>query len=201
MTPPLEPPFWNAEIEQIPWCRELRAQHGAIWQELQQLIRYGQPFRAFPQYGLYSHYWEAFPLSVFEGEFNGNLPTGVDLVAMTAQIRQHLPVLSALIAPLERQGHLRNGFVSRLLPGSVIHPHRGWTSDYLRVHLGLVTDPQCCITVGPETQTWHPGQLLAFKDGGPYMHSVVHRGTGERIIASFDLRISYVSQFVKINIK
>lgn len=191
-----EPPFWTDQIEQIPWCRTLREQHAAIWQELQQLIRYGSPFRAFPQYGLYSNYWEAFPLSVFEGEFDTRLPVGLDLQAMTALIRQQLPVLSALIEPMEREGHVRNAFVSRLLPGSIIHPHKGWTNDYLRVHLGLVTDPQCQITVGPQTQTWQAGQLLSFKDGGPYLHSVVHQGTGERIIASFDLRISYVSKFI-----
>jgi aspartyl/asparaginyl beta-hydroxylase (cupin superfamily) len=97
---------------------------------------------------------------------------------------------------LEEAGHLRNGFVSRLRPGSVIHPHRGWTNQYLRIHMGLLCDPACRLTVGTETHAWRPGQLLAFKDGGPYLHSVRHDGSRDRVVVSFDLRLSYVAPFI-----
>jgi beta-hydroxylase len=97
---------------------------------------------------------------------------------------------------MEAQGHLRNAFISRLLPGSNIHPHRGWTAEFLRIHLGLVCDPDCQITLDQVSKTWKAGQLLSFLDGGPFLHSVSHRGKHERIVMSVDLRVSYVLQFM-----
>jgi aspartyl/asparaginyl beta-hydroxylase (cupin superfamily) len=88
-----------------------------------------------------------------------------------------------------------------LIPGSIINPHHGWTDDFLRIHLGLICDPECKITVGDETKTWEEGKILAFKDGGPFLHSVEHKGTTERIILSVDVKLSYLSQYVNnINI-
>lgn len=193
-----EPPFWNAEVEAIPFCQALKQRYPDILMELNELALSHKPFNDFPDYGLYSNGWEAFPVSVYEGEFNDFLPNAasIDMAATMRRIRQHLPVLSALVEPLEREGVLRNAFVSRLRPGSVIHPHRGWTPHYLRIHLGLLCDPGCRLTVGPETHAWKPGELLAFKDGGPYEHSVRHAGARERIVASFDLRLTYVARFI-----
>jgi len=105
-------------------------------------------------------------------------------------------VTNSMIFELEEQGILRNVFVSRLIPGSVINPHRGWTPEFLRIHLCLVEDPHCHITVGDETVTWTQGELLAFKDGGPYLHDVRHHGQIERIVISFDLKLTYVAQFI-----
>jgi hypothetical protein len=198
-TSPQEPPFWNAELEKIPFCVALRSQFASIQQEIDAFIQTSQPFMAYPKYAnLYVNTWDAFPLSKFQGEFvelsKQNL--SFHLERIVAYARARLPTLSALIAPLEEEGHLRNVFVSRLLPGSVINPHRGWTPDFLRIHIGLHCDPFCRITVGHETQTWHEGQLLAFKDGGPHLHSVRHEGTQERIVLAIDLRLAYVSQFI-----
>jgi hypothetical protein len=53
-----------------------------------------------------------------------------------------------------------------------------------------VDDSGCSIKVGQETRHWQAGQLLAFKDGGPYSHSVRHEGSRDRIILSVDLRLS-----------
>ena len=196
-----EPPFWDEFLTQIPFCTELKNRYLEISAELMAFIEHAHPFMDYPSYGnLYSNIWEAFPLSVFEGEFISmvkNLP-GFDLDAFVGKARNRLPILSKCLTPLESAGHLRNVFVSRLLPGSEIHPHRGWTSEFLRIHMGLVCDPFCTITIAQTAKTWHPGELLSFKDGGPYMHSVSHRGTSERIILSLDLRISYVTQYIPL---
>jgi hypothetical protein len=198
-TTPTEPPFWDDVLTQIPLCNELVKKHSLIHEELESFVKNDRPFMNYPKYGnLYSRTWEAFPLSIFEGEFvtltKGQL--GFDLDAFVKKARVKLPVISALFGPLEAEGHLRNVFVSRLLPGSQIHPHRGWTPEFLRIHLGLTCDPLCKITVGHQTKTWEPGKLLAFRDGGPYLHSVSHQGHGERIVMSVDLRMSYVQQFL-----
>jgi hypothetical protein len=194
-----EPAFWNAHLHQIPLCVELSQHFEAIQQELLAFIDGSQPFMPYPKYAnLYVNTWDAFPLSKFQGEFvelsKQNL--NFNLERLVAFARGRLPTLSGLIAPLEAQGHLRNVFVSRLLPGSVINPHRGWTPDFLRMHLGLRCDPNCRITVGEETQTWTPGQWLAFKDGGPYLHSVRHEGTQERIVLAIDLTLRYCNTFI-----
>jgi aspartyl/asparaginyl beta-hydroxylase (cupin superfamily) len=66
----------------------------------------------------------------------------------------------------------------------------------MRIHMGLICDPECKITVDAETKTWTEGKILAFKDGGPYYHSVVHNGTKDRYIFSFDLSLEYLSPYI-----
>jgi len=197
--PQPEPPFWNSQLHRIPLCNELIEKFSPIQNELDAFIASSHPFMDYPKYAnLYINTWEAFPLSKFQGEFvelaQKNLHFNLERIV--AYARSRLPVLSGLIGPLEADGHLRNVFVSRLFPGTVINPHRGWTPDFLRIHLGLHCDPLCKITVGTETQNWSDGQLLAFKDGGPYLHSVRHKGTRERIVIAFDLALNYVNQFI-----
>ena len=65
----------------------------------------------YPKYGnLYSKSWEAFPLSIFENEFINSDEAQLDfnLDQFVAQARSQLQVTSALLSPLETQGHLRN---------------------------------------------------------------------------------------------
>lgn len=199
-----EPPFWTPELSRIPWCNEVRSKAAGIRTEILELIANFKPFMPYPKYSvpnygsLYDNTWDAFPLSVFQGEHielsRSKLSLTIDPIVRA--LRNRLPITSSTISPLESQGHLRNVFVSRLLPGSVINPHRGWTADFLRIHLCLKNDPGCVITVGEEKQGWILDELLAFKDGGPYLHAVNHQGTHERIILSYDLSIRYIAQFI-----
>jgi aspartyl/asparaginyl beta-hydroxylase (cupin superfamily) len=194
-----EPPFWTCELPRIPWCQTLKANAADIRLEILSFIGRYRPFMPYPKYAnLYNNTWDAFPLSVFQGEHielsRNNL--SFNMKPLIATFRAQLPVTTRMITDLEEQGNLRNVFVSRLIPGSVINPHRGWTPDFLRIHLCLVEDPDCHITVGDETVTWTEGELLAFKDGGPYLHAVQHQGQLERIVISFDLKLTYVAQFI-----
>jgi hypothetical protein len=194
-----EPPFWDHLLHQVPWALDVLAKAADIREEVLNFIPQFRPFMPYPKYAnLYSNTWDAFPLSVFQGEHieMSKDQLAINIAPLVAMFRSKLPVSSSTIAPLEREGHLRNVFVSRLIPGSVINPHRGWTPDYLRIHLCLAEDPGCRITVGPVTRTWKTGQLLAFKDGGAHLHSVVHEGTHERIILSYDLSLNYLKPFI-----
>ena len=194
-----EPPFWDDQLHRVPWCLELLAKAEQIRAEVVDFVSSSRPFMPYPKYGnLYSNTWDAFPLSIFQGEHIelSRKSLEINMSPLVAAYRKRLPTASSVIAPLEAEGVLRNVFVSRLIPGSIIHPHRGWTPDYLRIHLGLVCDPGCAITVGEVTRTWKPLELLAFKDGGPYPHSVVHNGTAPRLILSHDLRLDYVARFI-----
>ncbi|MEI7783738.1 MAG: aspartyl/asparaginyl beta-hydroxylase domain-containing protein [Betaproteobacteria bacterium] len=198
-TPTSERPFWDGLLHHLPWAQDVLSKAADIREEILHFIPQFRPFMPYPKYAnLYNNTWDAFPLSVFQGEHMelSKDKLAINIAPLVAMFRGKLPVTSSTIAPLEGQGHLRNVFVSRLIPGSVINPHRGWTPDYLRVHLCLVEDPGCSITVGSETRTWKTGQLLAFKDGGRLLHSVVHKGTHERIILSYDLSLSYLKPFI-----
>jgi aspartyl/asparaginyl beta-hydroxylase (cupin superfamily) len=199
-----EPAFWHQELHRVPWCVELENQADAIRQEILGFIAKFRPFMPYPKYkiphfdSLYDNTWDAFPLSIFQGEHIelSKAQLSMNIEPLVRMFRSRLPRVSGFISGLEQQGALRNVFVSRLIPGSIIHPHRGWTSEFLRIHLCLQDDPGCSITVGDETRTWQQGKLLAFKDGGPYPHSVLHRGTSERIIISHDLTVDYLSRFI-----
>lgn len=196
---PTEPPFWDDQLHRIPWCLSLLEHAEAIRSEVLALIKNFRPFMPYPKYAnLYNNTWDAFPLSIFQGEHIelSKQKLAVNMAPLISMFRAKLPVTSSTIAPLEAAGHLRNVFVSRLIPGSIINPHRGWTPDYLRIHLCLSEDPGCRITVGGVTRSWERGQLLAFKDGGPYLHSVVHQGQQERIILSYDLNLQYAATFI-----
>lgn len=85
--------------------------------------------------------------------------------------------------------------ISVVSPGTYIAPHVG-IAGYFRLHLCLVNDEGCSITVGDEISNWQEGKILAFKDGGPYPHSVAHNGSKDRVIIIFDLPINYVKQYI-----
>jgi hypothetical protein len=104
----IEPPFWDHALSKIPFCDDLLTQYPKIFKELSSFISKNHPFMNYPKYGnLYSHTWEAFPLSIFEGEFialtKGQL--GFDLDSFVKEARRHLPQISALISTLESEGH------------------------------------------------------------------------------------------------
>jgi aspartyl/asparaginyl beta-hydroxylase (cupin superfamily) len=205
-----EPSFWNEFLHRIPICNELVQHYAQIKDEILQFIATDDPLRDYPQFSyvnpqtekqedsLYENSWKAFPLSTFNEEFvelsKGFL--GYEIQPFVEWTKSRCPFTTKLLADLEREQNLANAFVSRLEPGTYIKPHRGWCFTYLRVQLGLKCDPECKITVGSETQTWHDGKLLAFKDGGKYLHSVRHNGSTERIILSVDLRLIYLKKFI-----
>ena len=196
-----EPYFWHDIIKDSPICIDLVNNYEQIKKEALDYIRDPNTLIDYPQYGvfynnerymLYDNYWKAVPMSVFEKEYidqNSTPEQQAIIDQIIARSKQRCPTIDKVISKLEKEGNLVNSFISRLIPGSVIHPHDGTTPNFMRIHLCLVEDPNCKITVGEETQTWHEGKLLAFKDGGPYLHSVKHEGTSERIILSVDVRI------------
>jgi hypothetical protein len=204
-----EPPFWDDVLDRIPVCFDLVEHFLIIRDEVLEYIAADKPLQDYPRYAyfdpdagimrpsLYEQSWKAFPFTRFEHEHveldrPGN---GFDLDALIAKSQERLPATYGVVRSWEQTWCLANGFVSMLSPGAVIHPHRGWSDHFLRVHLCLIDDPGCLITVGRETRCWRAGHLLAFKDGGPFPHSVRHEGTRDRLILSVDLRLSALTGF------
>lgn len=196
--------FWDKYFDKVPLVNELKDNFSAIREEILNYCDAPLSLFDYPKYqidgrNLYEHYWKAAPLSKFEGEFVSSYATEQErqfLNIVIKNAKDKCPVTNSIITPYEDDNILHNAFISRLIPGSVINPHTGWTTMYMRIHLGIKCDPGARISVSDQTRTWVEGEILAFKDGPPLKHSVVHGGTQERIILSVDVRMEYLMQFV-----
>jgi len=199
-----EPYFWDSIISNAPICCDLLENYQQIKTEVLEYIKDPTTLHDYPKYrvhyndtdyNLYDHYWKAVPMSQYEKEYIDQKATPEQMQyiqSIIARSKKACPTVDKIISKLENDGNLANAFVSRLIPGSIINPHDGTSPHFMRIHLCLVEDPDCKITVGNETRTWEEGKLLAFKDGGPYLHSVKHDGVSERIVLSIDVRMDPV---------
>ena len=194
--------FWQDYLGDLPYCNEVLSNYDAIKAEVLQFTSDPEALVDYPKYKVYDYWlydsgWKAIPFSRYAGEFI-DTEDGSDesrqIMSAINMTKSKCPVLSGITTPLEDQGHLRNAFISKLEPETIIRPHNGWTSDFLRIHLPIVVDPDCKITVGTHTHTWEEGKILSFIDGD--MHSVKHLGTKDRIVVSVDMRINYAKQYV-----
>jgi len=125
----------------------------------------------------------------------------VNLTETIRKMRKRgLPFLHSIIWKAERDKKLANAFLGTLHPGCVVNSHKGWSDEYLRVHLALSwDDDDITITVGEETRTWVDGDILAFKDKGPYFISMKNQSKDqERLYLSFDLGIEYLKGYIDI---
>lgn len=205
-----EPRFWDGIIKDAPICQELLNNFDKIKKEALDFIADPAILFDYPQYrvhyndtdyNIYENYWKAVPMSRYEQEYidTKSTPEQMKMIeGIIARSKQRCPIINSIIYPLEKDGNLANSFISRLIPGSKINPHDGTTSNFMRIHLCLIEDPGCKITVGDQTRAWEEGKLLAFKDGKPYLHSVKHEGTHERVVLSVDVRLDpYLRPYMK----
>ena len=79
---------------------------------------------------------------------------------------------------------------SIMQPGCLISPHRGYTKEVLRIHLGLHVNQDSAIKVGDEQACWKEGELLMFDD--TQLHSAWNRGSSERVILLMDVYKSVI---------
>ena len=203
--------FWQDKLQNVPICIDLVNNYEQIKKEIIEFVSNPENLNDYPKYEvsmnnrsylLYDNYWKAVPMSRFENEY---IELKSDIIEqnyvqnLIKKAKAACPTVDRVIQPLERKSVLANSFISRLMPGTIIHPHVGHSKDFMRIHLGIVCDPECKITVGDETKTWQEGKLIAFKDGGPYTHSVVHNGTSERIVFSVDIKTKYLEMYMGKN--
>ena len=204
-----EPLFYDTD--KIDILQKIKSKFPQIQKEVLDYIKSNE-FYDYPKYEvsnelyngeLYKNDWKAIPLSEFEEEH-------VELTeddAVKSEINNKLPKIKGLILTYnqiikqgEEEGWIRNSFLSKLNPGSIIEPHKGWSDNFLRCHIGIDVDNKCCITKElpnsdlkiKETRTWKEGEWIAFQDGGNYLHSVKHNGTKPRIVLSLDLNLDHI---------
>jgi aspartyl/asparaginyl beta-hydroxylase (cupin superfamily) len=211
-----EPEFWEDRLSTDPICNQFIKHWRAIRIEVL-FVKFLFPnfFGNYPKFRvidpetekkvrIYENSWKLCPISKFDNnhslEMNSiikRLKNKIDLQSLIQRNRKWIgPRTHSIIEGPERDGIISNVFISVLSPGTIIRPHKGYSKEYMRIHLGLICDPECKITVGEKTKTWEPGKILAFKDGGPYYHSVVHNGTKDRYILSFDIKLDYLANYI-----
>lgn len=75
---------------------------------------------------------------------------------------------------------------SVLEPGCVISPHRGYTQDVWRSHLGLSCPDGAWINVAGEQYKWKDGEMVVFDD--MRKHHAANESSQERAILMVDFR-------------
>lgn len=211
-----EPPFWeDSFIEKEPISKNLIRNFLNIKNEVLRLKKIANIlFARYPAYKLRKvkstkHYfiadntdWKIAPF--FGGRYDANAKRRSSLFLLLYSdlisffVRLICPKTYSLLKYAFKNGILLNAYFAQLSPGSFIKPHYHPIKDgiyRMNLHLGLVCDPECKITVGEETRTWEEGKLLAFKNSGPYRHSVEHKGTKDRIILIVELDVKYLEQY------
>jgi hypothetical protein len=218
-----EPAFWEDVIRSVPVCQNLIANWQKIKDEVENYssgensiffikypeIKVDNPDGEGPMVELYNGGdWKIATAGVRPDEtmraWGGSFlqdyvkkKIGVNLSDAVAVVPSLLPTFNSIVKELENSGHLFNAFVSYIGPGTEIAPHKG-DARWMRVHLGLIADPKCVMKVGDETRTWVEGDIFAFKDGGPYSHSVVHSGDRTRVALVFDLHLNYLRSVLDV---
>jgi hypothetical protein len=209
MTTNKEPAFWERYLIDEPICKKVLENFESIKTEILHYKEiYPEFFVKYPKFKvvnpktnkserLYDQDWKVTALSKFDEDYGEISRIGKRLKQDPQEIIDTYAKEEASVTyNLVKELNLINVFVSVLSPGTIIRPHQGYCKKYMRVHMGLVCDPECKFTVGDETKAWEEGKLFAFKDGGPYYHSVLHNGTQDRSILSFDLDLDYLQPYI-----
>ena len=195
--------FWDSKIKNFKVVDDLISNFDTVQKEIINHINTPDILYDYPMYlvlddkPIYEKYWKATPCSVFKDEhveLNGTPQLQQFLMFLVSKFRTNCPVTYSIIKEEENKGVLVNSFISRLVPGTIINPHDGWTNKYMRIHLGVICDPDCKITVNGETRAWEEGKILAFNDGD--LHSVRHEGVKERVVFSFDMDLDYLKNYM-----
>ena len=209
-----EPRFWEEYLIHEPVCQQLCENWEKIRDEILDLKKnYPNWFTKYPKFKVEDpdtrdkirinpNAWSITALSKLSESYNvennrAEKTGGSSLEKLVKRYRgKLLPTLNSIIGELDKDETLSNVFVSILSPGVIIKPHVGYSKDYMRIHLGLICDPECKITVGDESKTWEEGKILCVKDGGPYYHQGQHNGKSDRYVLSLDLKLSYLNQYI-----
>ena len=119
---------------------------------------------------IYSGTWQVFPFYKFN-----------------QRIDSYCRVCPATTALIDQLPGLCTAAFSKMRTNTHIKPHRGYTDEVLRFHLGLVGGGQDCgIRVGNTTSHWHPGSAFIFDD--TQEHEAWNRSGSDRTILLLDIK-------------
>ena len=206
-----EPPFWDNFLDKEPLCLSLVENYEVIKKEalrLEKICSY-----KIPGYGPFPNFKNVY---VIDREVKWLIASffgcRYDNHARRRASRLHLligdigafftrlfcPQTYKLLKPLFDDKIVLNAYYTIASPDVYIKPHIHPQANgihRMNIHLGLCCDPEATVTVGEETRTWEEGKLLAFKNSGPYRHSVFHAGHNDRVILIVEVDVAYLEKY------
>ena len=150
-------------IEQHAGLRLLTEHWTVMRDEYQAIAADAAPWH---EQGLHNGKWSTYGLF-----FAGKPTSGAPRCPQTAAVLGRVP------------GLFMAGF-SVLAAGCVIKPHKGYTDEVLRAHLGLVCPPEAWLKVDTEVHHWREGELVVFDD--TRMHSAANPSSHDRVVLLLD---------------
>jgi aspartyl/asparaginyl beta-hydroxylase (cupin superfamily) len=154
------------------FIKALEIQFPAIKAEYQAVINNGM-YVGWPERFLYNEGWNVFGLRFQRSDH--------------PEAHAICPVLSSFIKT--HDALLQTVGFSMLNPGTVIHPHVGYTNTVLRCHMGIIVpEGDCCLRVGKDICTWQEGKAFVFDD--TIEHEAWNKTNGQRVVLLMDLERS-----------
>lgn len=150
-------------LDEHPGLRPLADGWQVIRQEYLAVAGDAQPWH---EQGLHNGRWSTYSLF-----FAGRPTQGAPRCPQTAALLGRVP------------GLFMAGF-SVLASGCVIKPHRGYTDEVLRAHLGLICPGQAWLRVDDDVHHWHEGGLVVFDD--THLHSAANPSALDRVVLLLD---------------
>jgi len=213
-----EPPFWEDILTEEPIYQKLIINFDIIEKELIRLHKIGKFTKLFYKYPVQKKNlklkgtdwwfidedtnWKISPIFGAKHDKNIHKRTSkfkvyyYEFIAFIVRIL--CPQTTNLLIQDFKDGKILNASIPVLYPNSEIRPHRHPTFNNkhrMNYHLCVTEDPEAYLTVGYETKSWKRGEIIAFKNSGPYRHSVVHNGKNIRIILMLELDVDYLKQY------
>lgn len=155
------------EASQFPFLARLQRDWLVIRDELVALDQ--NYWMKWPERDIYNGDWKVFGLY----SFGSKIAEMCELCPRTTEIIEEIP------------GMVTAGF-SSMAPNTHITPHRGYTNEVLRCHLGLITPDDCALRVADEIRPWSPGSCFVFDD--TYEHEAWNRSDATRIVLLLDFK-------------
>lgn len=156
------PPVFR-DYAQFPFLQPLEARWEAIRDEYLAIAHRGKPWH---EAGLHNGRWDTVGLYQF-----GKWLPEAGACPETTRALEGVP------------GLFLAGF-SVLKANCRIHPHRGYTQEVLRSHLGLVCPQPAWIQVAGESYSWTAGQGVVFDD--TELHSAANESAQDRVVLIVD---------------
>ena len=212
-----EPPFWEdiLEREQEPLFKRLIDNFDVIEKEILRLYKVSKFVKLFYRYPVQksdlkfknadgwfieeSTKWTLTPIFGAKHDANIRKRTSklwvLTLEGLAFVIRYLCPQTTKLLREDFHNAKILNSSINVIHPNSEIKPHKHPllnNKHRMNYHLCITDDPDAQLTVGDETKSWKRGEILAFKNSGPYRHSVIHKGKNTRIILMLEIDVDYL---------
>jgi beta-hydroxylase len=121
----------------------------ANWEDIRDECLQASGYTEWPEYSIYSGRWDVYGIY----DFQSNL------------IPEHAKECPKTVSALQQIPGLKTAGFSRLEGGCHIVPHKGYSGDVLRCHLGLVIpEGDCALKVEETVYRWEEGKAFIFND-------------------------------------